>query len=82
MHTSEIRAKAGVSGSTYQTVKLDPGKVASNTGNYNTQLITKFNGAALSQANQTISDINSRSFINNDNIASVRALGITRKFTT
>lgn len=82
MHTNEIKSKAGVSGSTYQTVKLDPGKVASNTGNYNTQLITKFNGAALSQANQTISDINSRSFINNDNIASVRALGITRKFTT
>lgn len=82
MHTSEIKAKAGVSGSTYQTVKLDPGKVASNTGNYNTQLITKFNGAALSQANQLISNTNATAFINNNNIASVRALGITRKFTT
>lgn len=82
MHTNEIKAKAGVSGSTYQSVKLDQGHESSNTGNYNTQLITKFNGAALSQANQTLSDINTRAFINNSNISTVRALGITRKFTT
>ena len=82
MHTNEIKAKAGVSGSTYQSVKLDPGKVASNTGNYNTQLITKFNGGALSQANQSLAEINAKAFINNSNISTVRALGITRKFTS
>ena len=45
-------------------------------------LITKFTGSALSQANQTIKAANSDNFINNSNIATIRALGITRKFTS
>ena len=82
MHTNEIRARAGVTGKTYQSYKLSEGSEPQNVGNYQTMLITKFTGSALSQANQTIKAANSDNFINNSNIATIRALGITRKFTS
>ena len=86
MHVNTMKQKARAAGdlttnNTYQNFVLSPGKDPSNAGNYVTQIVTKFSGIANSNNNMSIGASNNRVFTNN-NMATVRALAITRKFTS
>jgi hypothetical protein len=62
--------------------RVSGGHIPSNTGNYNTQIVTKFNSDALSYANTPVSELTRQSYMTNNVVPAIKAMAITRKYTS
>ena len=82
VHANKIKAQNGVGKVMKNKYRVSAGHIPSNTGNYNTQIVTKFNGTALSYANTPISELTSQTYMTANTMPAIRAMAITRKYTS
>lgn len=82
IHANKIKAENGVHKFMKNIYRVSSGHIPSNTGNYNTQIVTKFNSDALSYANTPVSDLTQQTYMTNNVVPAVKAMAITRKYTS
>lgn len=82
IHANRIKGENGVHRFMTHQYRVSGGHIPSNTGNYNTQIVTKFNGDALSYANTPVSELTRQSYMTNNVVPAIKAMAITRKYTS
>lgn len=82
IHANRIKEENGVHKFMKNIYRVSGGHIPSNTGNYNTQIVTKFNSDALSYANTPVSELTRQSYMTNNVVPAIKAMAITRKYTS